>query len=199
MRFHSFAPYALYRSIFIVFVQEFLSGLRKDDKLMPIITVVFYLGDKPWDGPKSLHEMLNIYDDSVKKYVPDYRINLISPLDMDNDEFVKFKTDLGFAMNIIKHQSDSIDKIIGDTKGRTIDRDTAIFVNTVTSLKLEYEEEKGDVNMCLAMEKKEKRDRIIGAIEVMRNMGMSKTEIIEGIIKTFQVTREYVSELLAQE
>lgn len=53
--------------------------------------------------------------------------------------------------------------------------------------------------MCLAMEKKEKRDRIIGAIEVMRNMGMSKTEIIEGIIKTFQVTREYVSELLAQE
>ena len=179
--------------------EEFLSGLRKNDKLMPIITVVFYLGDKPWDGPKSLHDMLNIHDDFLRKYVPDYRINLISPLDMDDEEFAKFKTDLGFAMNIIKHQSDSIDKIIGDTKGRTIDRDTAIFVNTVSSLKLEYEEEKGDVNMCLAMEKKEKRDRIIGTIEGFRHVGMSETDIIEKIIKMYQVTREYVCELLAQE
>ena len=176
--------------------EEFLSGLRKDDKLMPIITVVFYLGDKPWDGPKSLHEMLNIYDDSVKKYVPDYRINLISPLDMDNDEFVKFKTDLGFAMNIIKHQSDSIDKIIGDTKGRTIDRNTAIFVNTVTSLKLEYEEEKGDVNMCLAMEKKEKRDRITAIIDWLRDEGKSDKYIIEKITEKYHVTRGYVEELL---
>lgn len=57
----------------------------------------------------------------------------------------------------------------------------------------------GGLDMCLAMEKKEKRDRIIGAIEVMRNMGMSEADIIEEIIKTFQVTREYFSELLAQE
>ena len=31
--------------------EEFLSGLRKGDKLIPIITAVVFLGDEPWDGP----------------------------------------------------------------------------------------------------------------------------------------------------
>ena len=47
--------------------KEFLSGLRKDDRLMPIITAVVYLGEEPWDGPKSLYDMLNIRDESLKK------------------------------------------------------------------------------------------------------------------------------------
>ena len=31
--------------------EEFLSGLRKGDKLIPIITAVVYFGAEPWDGP----------------------------------------------------------------------------------------------------------------------------------------------------
>ncbi len=78
--------------------EEFLSGLRKGDKLIPIITAVVYLGDTPWDGPRSLHEMLDFKNDAIKSFVPDYRIILISPADMDDDEFTKFNTDLGFAI-----------------------------------------------------------------------------------------------------
>lgn len=37
----------------------FLSGITKDDRLKPVITTVFYLGDR-WDGSKSLYELLNI-------------------------------------------------------------------------------------------------------------------------------------------
>ena len=43
--------------------EEFLSGLRKGDKLMPIITAVVYLGEEPWDGPRSLFEMLDVRDE----------------------------------------------------------------------------------------------------------------------------------------
>ncbi|MCR5127113.1 MAG: hypothetical protein K6B69_03325 [Lachnospiraceae bacterium] len=57
-----------------------------------------YLGDTLWDGPSSLHEMLDFKNDAIKSFVPDYRINLISPADMDDDEFTKFNTDLGFAI-----------------------------------------------------------------------------------------------------
>lgn len=78
--------------------EEFLSGLRKGDKLIPIITAVVYLGDTPWDGPRSLHDMLDFKNDAIKDFVPDYKINLISPADMDDDEFTKFNTDLGFAI-----------------------------------------------------------------------------------------------------
>ena len=176
--------------------EEFLSGLRKGDKLIPIITAVVYLGDTPWDGPRSLHDMLDFKNDAIKDFVPDYKINLISPADMDDDEFTKFNTDLGFAMNVIKHQSDNADEIIGATNHRKIDRDTAVFLNTAVKLNLEYEEETGGVDMCLAMEKKEKRDEVNGAIKGMRIAGMSDNDIVAQIIKNFNVTKEYVLALL---
>jgi len=176
--------------------EEFLSGLRKGDKLIPIITAVVYLGDTPWDGPRSLHDMLDFKNDAIKDFVPDYKINLISPADMDDDEFAKFNTDLGFAMNVIKHQSDNADEIIGATNHRKIDRDTAVFLNTAVKLNLEYEEETGGVDMCLAMEKKEKRDEVNGAIKGMRIAGMSDNDIVAQIIKNFNVTKEYVLALL---
>ena len=177
--------------------EEFLSGLRKGDKLIPIITAVVYLGDTPWDGPRSLHDMLDFKNHAIKDFVPDYKINLISPADMDDDEFAKFNTDLGFAMNVIKHQTDNADEIIGATNHRKIDRDTAVFLNTAVKLNLEYEEETGGVDMCLAMEKKEKRDEVNGAIKGMRIAGMSDNDIVAQIIKNFNVTKEYVLALLS--
>jgi len=138
--------------------EEFLSGLRKGDKLIPIITAVVYFGDTPWDGPRSLHDMLDFKNDAIKSYVPDYKLNLISPADMEDEEFGKFSTDLGFAMEVIKHQSSDADEVIERTNHRKIDRDTALFLNTAVKLNLEYEERTGGIDMCLAMEKKQQRD-----------------------------------------
>ena len=177
--------------------EEFLSGLRKGDKLIPIITAVIYLGDTPWDGPRSLHDMLDFKNDAIKSYVPDYKLNLISPADMEDEEFTKFSTDLGFAMEVIKHQSSDADEVIERTNHRKIDRDTAVFLNTAVKLNLEYEEETGGVDMCLAMEKRQQRDEINGVIMGMRMMGASDNDIIAKIIEKFNVTKEYVLALLA--
>lgn len=38
---------------------EYLSGMKKTDKFIPVITIVIYYGEKPWDGAVSLHGMLN--------------------------------------------------------------------------------------------------------------------------------------------
>ncbi len=176
--------------------EEFLSGLRKDDKLIPIITAVVYLGGKPWDGPRSLHEMLDFKNEELKKYVPDYRINLISPADMEDAEFEKFSTDLGFAMNVIKYQRELADKVIERNGHRKIDRDTADFLNVVADLDFEYEEEAGGVDMCLAMEKKQERDKISGVIDFLKTEGVSEKEIVRRITKAFNVREEYVKELL---
>ena len=176
--------------------EEFLSGLRKEDKLIPIITAVVYFGDTPWDGPRSLHDMLDFKNDAIKSYVPDYKLNLISPADMEDEEFGKFSTDLGFAMEVIKHQSSDADEVIERTNHRKIDRDTALFLNTVVKLNLEYEEETGGVDMCLAIEKKEKKDKIIGVIDYMRDEGKSESDIIDKIIDKYHVTKEYVLALL---
>ena len=170
--------------------------MRKEDKLIPIITAVIYLGDRPWDGPMSLYDMLDIPEKSLKKYIPNYWINLISSADMSEVDFEKFNTDLGFAMKVIKHQSVDADKVILATNHQKIDRETAVFLNRAVNLKLEYEEKKGGVDMCLAMENKEKRDKITGMITGMRLMGASEGMIIEKITDVFHVTKDYVMDLL---
>lgn len=37
---------------------EFLSGFRKEDRLVPVVTLTLYWGRQEWDAPRSLHEML---------------------------------------------------------------------------------------------------------------------------------------------
>lgn len=120
--------------------EEFLSSLRKGDKLIPIITAVIYLSDEPWDGPKSLFEMLNVTDDRLYKFLNDYKLNLISPADMEDEDFKKFHTDLGLAMKVIKHQKEDADEIIKETNHRNINADTAFFLNRAVNLGLEFEE-----------------------------------------------------------
>lgn len=51
---------------------EFLSGFYKEDKLIPVITLVIFFNAGEWDGPRSLHEMMDISDPEVKKWVVDY-------------------------------------------------------------------------------------------------------------------------------
>ena len=60
---------------------EFLTGMAKEDRLAPVVTLVLYLNDKPWDGARSLHEMLNFKNISEKakmlmfiKYTKDKKV-----------------------------------------------------------------------------------------------------------------------------
>ena len=63
-------------------------------------------------------------------------------------------------------------------------------------LNLEYEEETGGIDMCKAMEKKQKKDEVTGAITGMRMMGASDNDIVTKIVEKYNVTREYVLALL---
>ncbi|MCC8152008.1 MAG: transposase [Lachnospiraceae bacterium] len=55
---------------------EYLSKLRQAEKVGPGITVIGYYGEKPWDGAKSLHEMLNLPED-VAEFINDYPMHLV--------------------------------------------------------------------------------------------------------------------------
>lgn len=177
--------------------EEFLSGIRKEDKLIPIITVVIYLGESEWDGPRSLYDMLDIQSDELKKYIPNYWINLISPADMDEKEFDRFNTDLGFAMKIIKHQSKDVYSIISESNNRKIDSETAVFLNKTLNLKFDFEERKAKVDMCTSMDRKYKEKEVEGAIKMLRADGLSEDDIIIKVMRVFNVTKEYVITLIS--
>ncbi len=55
---------------------EYLSKMKRTDKLIPVITIVVYYGEKEWDGARSLHEMLDIPKD-IEPFVNDYRLYLV--------------------------------------------------------------------------------------------------------------------------
>ena len=55
---------------------EYLSGMKKTDRFIPVITMVVYYGEKPWDGAVSLHGMLNIPEE-MKAFVNDYKNLLV--------------------------------------------------------------------------------------------------------------------------
>lgn len=176
--------------------EEFLSGFRKGDKLIPIVTAVIYLGSKSWDGPMSLYDMMNFKDEKIKRLVPNYWINLISPVDMDESDIKNFKSDLTFSMEVLKHQEEGADKIIEAAGHKKVSGDTARFLNIAGNLKLEIEEKEGEVDMCAAMEKRSQRDQITGAINGMRIAGMDDNTIVDKIIEVYQVTKDYVTDLL---
>ncbi|MCD7922434.1 MAG: transposase [Clostridiales bacterium] len=56
--------------------EEYLSRMRRTDRFVPVVTVVIYYGEKPWDGAMSLHEMLEI-PEKMKPYVQDYKMVLV--------------------------------------------------------------------------------------------------------------------------
>lgn len=155
--------------------EEFLSGFRKEDKLIPIITATVFLSDDEWDGP----------------------INLIAPANMVDADFEKFNTKLGLAMKVLKYQKAGAVEVIEATNHERIDRETAVFLNRVAKLGLEFDEKEDEVDMCQAMEENNKKREVTGAIKGMQMMGASESDIVNKITEAFHVTKEYVLALLA--
>ena len=135
---------------------EYLSGLRKGDKLIPVITAVIYTGSKPWDGPLSLHDMLDFADETQKAFVPDYKLNVISAADLDDSEFNKFHPEIGYALKLLKHKDKDADKVIEERNHERVSPETAFFLKTAANLDLDFEIEDGGVDMCASLEKKYK-------------------------------------------
>ena len=124
-------------------VGEFLSGFYKSDKLLPVITLTIYLGAGQWDAPKSLHEMLTVRDEELLKYIPDYKLNLIAPADINDDELSAFHTELGIVLEFIKYSKDKkkIKQIAMDnTKFGSLPIDAAKMITTFGEFNLNGQE-----------------------------------------------------------
>ncbi|MDO4291910.1 MAG: Rpn family recombination-promoting nuclease/putative transposase [Eubacteriales bacterium] len=130
---------------------EYLSGFTKDDRLMPVVTLVLFWGAGEWDAPRSLHEMFGDVDEEVLKYVPDYRINLIVPAEIDN--FEKFTSEIGPVLKFIRESQDKKrlkELVYTDERYKSMDPESARLLNEVAGLKLDLtaESKGGRVDMC---------------------------------------------------
>ncbi len=135
---------------------EFLSGFAKEDKLVPVITLTIYWNTGGWDGARSLHEMLDVNDEEILKYVSDYKLNLIVPDEIE--DFDKFKTELGPLLEFINSAA-SGKKFTNAfetkrTRWETLSNEAIDLLNICLDAKLKIEKdlEKGVGNVCKGLE-----------------------------------------------
>ena len=132
---------------------EFLSGFRKEDRLMPVITLVVLFDTAEWDGPLSIHDMLSTDDPEILRLVPNYTIHLLAPNQLDEPEFDKFHTGLGTAMHCIKHLNDGNADWLKTERFKRVDYDTMQIINTITGANFSIDEKERTTNMETMWEK----------------------------------------------
>lgn len=176
---------------------EFLGGFHKTDRLIPVVTLVIYWGPDRWDGPLTLKEMYAEADDAVMQYVPDYKINLIAPEQMTDDEIKEFKTSLKEVMLYIKYSKNK-NKLLEiaqeDPDFLSMDRQAAEVINVTTNSKLKYPEEKEKIDMCLALEEMRMDSKIEGAVKAYKEVGFSLQETVQRIVENYNFSMQRAEE-----
>ena len=86
------------------------------------------------------------------RFVQDYKLNLLTPADIAEEDFAKFRTGLGAVMQFAKHRNDNdVSWMEGNKRFEQMDWDTASLIKTVTGANIQIE--KGEsVNMWAAWE-----------------------------------------------
>jgi len=152
---------------------EYLSGLNKEDKLIPVITLTMFFGAEEWDGPRRLHDMLATQKEEILEYVQDYRLNLITPAAMSEGEFGKLRTSLREVLEYIKYSKDreKLREVVEQNERyRNLEREAAAVINAVTRSKLKLEEEKEKIDMCKAIDDMRQECIEQGRAEARRDM-----------------------------
>ncbi|MGN0355164.1 MAG: Rpn family recombination-promoting nuclease/putative transposase [Muricoprocola sp.] len=133
--------------------EEFLSGIYKEDKLTPVITLVIHFGAKQWDGPLSLKEMMATTDEKILSYVPDYKVNLIDPSQIAKSDMNKFKSSLREVLTYIKlsMDGDKLKKYLeNEERLESLEVSAAKVIKTITNSKFDIPEGAEVINVCKA-------------------------------------------------
>ena len=179
-----------------------------DDKLSPIITIVIYFSHKKWRGYRNFIDMVDISDPKIKDYLIDYKLNIIEPNFMTENDFEKFKTEIGLVLESIKYSNDKnkfLKSIQNKKDYKNMSVDTVELINSVTNLELNYKEKEGRVNMCKAIEdlKKDwkaegieagKTQELNNNIKTMHSNGADENTIA----KLLNLDIKYVKDVLAK-
>ncbi len=138
---------------------EYLSGFLKEDKIKPVITLVVYWGAEPWDAPRSLHEMLDVDDPEILKFVDDYKLKLIVPSEIT--DFEKFHSDARYVLEFISASKDKarLQEIMRNPAYEQLDNETTKMINCFTGANIKINKRKGVSNVCLAIQQMLEEER----------------------------------------
>ena len=184
---------------------EFLSNLKRTDRLHPVISLCVYYGEKEWDGPFCLADMLEI-PEKLKPLVSDYKMNLLQLRASETCDFQDPEVDAVFDISRSIYERD-YQRINMVYKNRNITSELGIVIGAITQSQklidhaLESERKGGQVNMCTALEELMNEGRLEGrregrlegiqaTISTCKSFNASKDVTVKNLMKVFSLSEE---------
>lgn len=152
----------------------FLGGITKEDRFKAVVTIVLYYGSEPWQGARTLYDLLDLdsVPDKVKDLLNDYRIHILEVRRIQ--ELDRYQTDLREVFGFIQKSGDkaAVKKFAFENaeKFQKLEEDAYDVISILTgskeleTMKEKYREKADKINMCEA---------IRGLIEEGKAIGLS--------------------------
>lgn len=183
---------------------EFLSKMRKEDRLHPIISIVLYYSEKSWDGPTCLKDMIVEMPEEVEQIFSDYKMNLVQI--RESEQYTFHNEEVRAVFEISREIfNGNLDKINERYRNRDLTPELITVIGMITdSAELVRQGKIEEVaNMCTALEKWEKENIERGTkrgIEIGTNKGIAKMVLtllnkgktVEETADWLDLTEEYV-------
>lgn len=172
--------------------------------MIPVITLVLFFNADEWDGPRSLMDMMEITNPTVRRLVGDYPIYLIDPRSLADDELKKFHSSLREVMGCIKYSNDK-DKLaafISHNPRMNMEVEAARVIEAINHVPIRLEKGAEQFDMCRAIEEMIEDGRQEGREETLMRINqliimLSKENRSEDIVKA-AADREYQEQLLKE-
>ena len=144
-------------------------------------------------------------DPEILKYVQDYRIHLIDPSKLTEEELEKFSTSLREVLGYIKYSGDKkqLHSITENNPRMRLDADAARVIRRVTNTPVEIREEEEEVDMCKAIEEMMEDSRQEGIQKgiqegkretacALAKMGLPAEQIALAVSTDLEVVKEWL-------
>ena len=189
---------------------EYLSGVKRTDRLIPVITVVLYHGQENWNAPGRLQELLDMegMDEILKSLLMDYRLRVINLTELREENFT---TGLRELIGMMKRRNSKVAMQEyfreNEERFRNMDDETYDLICTMINHRNLLKEKekcrnkgKEGVDMCKAIDDMILEGKMEGKMEGKREgilIGEKRGEK-KGEKKGEKVGEEKLSRLIAQ-
>lgn len=192
--------------------------VRKEDRIVPVITIVFYYGEEKWDGSLELYEMfpeeLRENEELLQKYIVNYRINLLDAGHLEQTK--SFKTDLHEICGMLECRKTKAELLQyvrrNENYFRNVDEDTYYVIREflhseqIWKKEIKLKNGKEQVNMCKALEELYhdgidegiavgKKEQLLEKIRIKLAKGKSAEEIAEALEEDLLTIQKLILEL----
>ncbi|MBD5454835.1 MAG: Rpn family recombination-promoting nuclease/putative transposase [Lachnospiraceae bacterium] len=188
---------------------EFLSGIKREDRLYPVITLVVYWGEEKWQGAKSLHDMIcfgedNTFAETLKTLVPEYPLHFLNLSEVH--DYQNFHSEIKMLFELYDRRNDKAEfyKYLHSNEDcRKIDEETLWALGKMLNINAEklknrtISEEGGKSDMCRAIEELIEDGRVEGkAAGVLEGDAARIVKSIESVMKNLKVEAARACEII---